>query len=283
MNTMTESFKQIHGIGVGLRQPHYAIFLSEDRPAIPWLEILSDNYMFTEGLLREKILKIREYYPMVMHSVGLNVGSTSGINTEYLIKLKKLADAIDPAWLSDHLCWTAVDGVNSHDLLPLPFTQEALDIVVNNIHVIQDYLQRPFLIENVSSYVQFEDPDFSEAEFLNEVARRSGCHILLDINNIYVNSQNHNFLVRDYLSYINTGYVKQFHLAGFEKIGNILVDTHGAAIHAPVWDLYQQALQRFGAVPALVEWDNNIPAWPVLLEQVNLAQALQQKTTGIDA
>ena len=272
---------KINGIGVGLRQPHYAIFLSEDRPAIPWLEILSDNYMFTQGLLREKILKMREYYPMVMHSVGLNVGSTSGVNTEYLIKLKKLADAIDPAWLSDHLCWTAVDGVNSHDLLPLPFTQEALDLVVNNIQVIQDYLQRAFLIENVSSYVQFEDADFSEAEFLNEVARRSGCHILLDINNIYVNSQNHNFSTHDYLNSINKEHVKQFHLAGFEKIENILVDTHGAAIHAPVWDLYQQALQRFGAVPALIEWDNNIPAWPVLLEQVNLAQALQQKITGV--
>ncbi|MSP52815.1 MAG: DUF692 domain-containing protein [Gammaproteobacteria bacterium] len=273
-------FNKIQGIGVGLRQPHYAIFLSEDRPVIPWLEIVSDNYMFTHGLLREKILKIREYYPMVMHSVGLNVGSTSGINSEYLAKLKQLADDVEPAWLSDHLCWTAVDGVNSHDLLPLPFTQEALDIVVNNIQTIQDHLQRPFLIENVSSYVQFSDADFSEAEFLNEVARRSGCYILLDINNIYVNSKNHDFSTDNYLAAINKEPVKQFHLAGFEEIQNILVDTHGAAVHEPVWELYQKALQRFGAVPALIEWDNNIPGWSTMLEQVKIAQELQQRIVG---
>ena len=277
---MDEQFNQIQGVGVGLRQPHYSIFLSEDRPAIPWLEILSDNYMFTHGLLREKLLKIREYYPMVMHGVGLNVGSISGINPEYLAKLKQLADDIQPAWLSDHLCWTAVDGINSHDLLPLPFTEEALKIIVDNIQCIQDYLQWPFLIENVSSYIQFQEADYSEAEFLNEVTRRSGCSILLDINNIYVNSQNHGFSTQDYLNTINKEYVKQFHLAGFEKIETILVDTHGAAIHEPVWELYQQALQRFGAVPALIEWDNNIPAWSVMLEQVELAQALQTKVLG---
>jgi uncharacterized protein (UPF0276 family) len=275
------SSEKIHGIGVGLRQRHYAIFLGEDRPAIPWLEILSDNYMFTHGLLREKILKIREYYPMVMHSVGLNVGSTSGVNTEYLTKLKQLADDVQPAWISDHLCWTAVDGINSHDLLPLPFTQEALNIVVNNIQTVQEFLQRPVLIENVSSYVQFNEADYSEAKFLNEVVRRSGCYILLDINNVYVNSQNHGFSTEDYLATVNPSYVKQFHLGGFEKVENILVDTHGSAIHAPVWELYQQALQRFGVVPTLIEWDNNIPEWSVMLEQVKIAQALQQKIVGV--
>jgi len=263
--------KTIQGVGVGLRQPHYAVFLANDRPAIPWLEILSDNYMFTHGLLREKILKIREYYPMVMHGVGLNIGSTSGISQEYLAKLKLLAQAIQPAWISDHLCWTGVNGMNSHDLLPLPFTTEALDVVVRNIQQVQECLQQPLVIENVSSYVQFDGAEFTEADFINEVAQRSGCYILLDINNIYVNSQNHVFSSRDYLDTIKPEYVKQFHLAGFEKIEHILVDTHGAKIHAPVWDLYQQALQRFGAVPTLIEWDNNIPEWQVMLEQVDLA------------
>lgn len=264
--------QNIHGIGVGLRQPHYAVFLAEDRPAIPWLEILSDNYMFTHGLLREKILKIREYYPMVMHGVGLNIGSTSGINEEYLTKLKLLAEAIQPAWISDHLCWTGVNGINSHDLLPLPFTQEAIDIVVRNIQQVQEYLQQSLVVENVSSYVQFEDAEFSEAEFVNEVAQRSGCSILLDINNIYVNSQNHGFSAVDYLDKINLTLVKQFHLAGFEKIQHMLVDTHGVAVHEPVWELYKTALQRFGHIPTLIEWDNNIPEWEVMMQQVRLAE-----------
>lgn len=263
---------EIQGIGVGLRQPHYSVFLGEDRPTIPWLEILSDNYMFTYGLLREKILKIREHYPMVMHGVGLNIGSTSGINQEYLTKLKLLARQIQPAWISDHLCWTGVNGINSHDLLPLPFTNEAVDNVVNNIHHIQDYLAQPILIENVSSYVQFSEADYSEAEFLNTIAKRAGCAILLDINNIYVNSQNHGFSAMDYLDKINPALVKQFHLAGFEKIEHILVDTHGSAIHEPVWDLYKTAVQRFGHIPTLIEWDNNVPAWNVMMEQVRLAE-----------
>lgn len=263
----------IAGVGVGLRQAHYQQFLNE--PAIvPWLEILSDNYMFSHGLVREKLLKIRENYPMVMHGVGLNIGSVDPINDDYLNKLNELAEQVAPSWISDHLCWTGVDSTYSHDLLPLPYTQEALSHVVQRVQQVQDVIKRPLLLENVSSYLSFKQADYSEAEFLNAVAKRSGCSILLDINNIYVSASNHAYLAADYLKQITPAYVKQFHLAGFEQQGDLLVDTHGAKVHQAVWQLFAKALDYFPATPTNIEWDNNIPSWDIVNQEVQKAAAI---------
>ncbi len=264
----------IQGVGVSLRQPHYAEFLGEHPPAISWLEIMTDNYMFTQGLLREKLFAIRARYPMVMHGVSLNIGSIDPLNIDYLTTVKKLADDIQPAWISDHLCWTAIDGQYSHDLLPLPYTEETLQHVVQRIDQVQFFLRRPFIIENVSSYLQSEQADFSEAEFLNAVAKHSGCGILLDINNIYVSATNHGFAVTDYLQAISPEYVQQFHLAGYAKQGELLVDTHGSQVSEPVWQLFAAALTRFGAVPSNIEWDNNIPNWNGMLAEIKRAREI---------
>ena len=271
--------EQIKGVGVGLRQPHYNNFLGVAKPKIPWLEILSDNYLFTHGLLLEKIRTIRQDYPMVMHSVGLNIGSTNKLDQHYLRQLKLLAKDIQPVWISDHLCWTGVNGIYSHELLPLPYTEEALKHVVSRIQYIQDYIGLPLLIENVSSYLQLAVADYDEANFINEVAKCSGCFILLDINNIYVSAHNHNFRATSYLQTISPAYVRQFHLAGFTEMQGLLVDTHGSAVSEAVWQLYADALQYFGAVPTNIEWDNNIPDWQVLNSQIDQANAIFKRCT----
>lgn len=258
----------IHDIGVGLRQPHYAKFLESAVSGVSWLEILSDNYMFSHGLLRQKILQLREKYPMVLHGVGMNLGSVDPLDKNYLNALKKLADDLDVSWISDHLCWTALEGVHSHELLPLPFTQEALDTVVPKIHEAQAQLQRPLLIENVSTYWQPEQADFSEPEFINEIVKQTGCSILLDINNIHVCAHNHHFSAEEYLQTINRSAVKQFHLAGYTEHDNLLIDTHSTQVSESVWELYRKALQIFGEIPTNLEWDNDIPAWDVMENQL---------------
>ena len=271
----------IKGVGVSLRQPHYQHFLTE-KALVPWVEVMSDSFMFTHGLLREKVLKIRENYPMVMHGVGLNIGSVDPLDQTYLVALKRLANELQPSWVSDHLCWTGVKQRFSHDLLPLPYTEEALQHVVERITIVQDSINQPFLIENVSSYLQIESADYTEAEFLNEVAKRSGCYILLDINNIYVSATNHKFDAQTYLDTINKNFVKQFHLAGFETQNSLLVDTHGAPVADAVWQLYQQALRRFGAIATNIERDNNVPEWLDLKKEIKHATTLFQRYEAFD-
>jgi uncharacterized protein (UPF0276 family) len=268
----------IHGIGVGLRQQHYANFLQDDRPDVAWLEVLSDNYIFSHGLLRNKLLKIREHYPMVLHGVGMNLGSVDPLNQHYLRALKTLADQIDAAWISDHLCWTAVNGVHSHELLPLPFTHEAVKTVVEHVQQAQDYLQRPLLIENVSTYWQPEYANYSEPEFINEIVAKTGCSILLDVNNVYVCAQNHGFSAENYLQTINKKAVKQFHLAGYITHDNLLIDTHSTAVSEPVWQLYRKALHIFGSIPTNIEWDNDVPEWSSIEEQLQLTRAIYDET-----
>ena len=265
---------QIQGIGVGLRHPHYQNFLSKPKPAVPWLEILSDNYLFTQGLLREKILQIRADYPMVMHGVSLNIGSKDELDKNYLQHLVQLAKDIQPTWISDHLCWTGVNGVYSHELLPLPYTEEALQHVVSRVQMVQESLSMPLLLENVSSYLQLAATDYDEAMFVNEVAKRSGCFILLDINNIYVSAYNHGFAAEDYLQAIEVQYVKQFHLAGYEENQGLLIDTYAAIVSEAVWQLYAAALQRFGPVPTNIEWDADIPDWQTLKVQLDKANII---------
>jgi uncharacterized protein (UPF0276 family) len=202
----------------------------------------------------------------------MNLGSYNYPDLHYLGALKQFADLLEVNWISDHLCWTAIDGLYSHELLPLPFTQEALALVIRNIEYVQDYLQYPLLIENVSSYLQLSPADFTEAEFLAEVATRTGCGILLDVNNVFVCAKNHGFNAEDYLLAIPTTAVRQFHLGGYVSEGDLLIDTHSTAVSTPVWQLFQKALTRFGKVPTNIEWDNAIPQWSTLAAQIELAK-----------
>ena len=270
----------IAGVGVGLRTQHYAEFLNKkNRPDIPWLEIISDNYMFTQGVVMDKLLAIREHYPMVMHGIGLNIGSVDPLNMNYLKALKALKQTVQAEWISDHLCWTGAHSIHSHDLLPLPYTEEALNHMVSRIHTVQDYLGEPLVLENVSSYVQLDNTKYTEVDFLNEMVKRSGCSLLLDINNIVVNANNHGFSAEDFLKTIHINTVKQFHLGGYEGT-ELFVDTHGAAVHDEVWTLYKKALERFGNIPTLIEWDNNIPSFSVLKEEVKKANYFLLNSIG---
>lgn len=255
------------GYGLGLRKEHYESVLS-DRPDIDWFEIISENYMVDGGKPLDYLSRIRELYPMVMHGVSMSIGSTEPLNFDYLKQLKALINRVEPAWFSDHLCWTGVDGVNLHDLMPLPYTEEAVQHVADRISRVQDYLGRQMLIENVSSYVSYSDSQMSEAEFLREVVERADCHILLDINNIYVSSYNHNFDPFTYLTAMPAERVYQFHLAGHTHENNLIIDTHDQPIADPVFELYEAAVKHFGRVSTMIERDDNIPPLSELLSEL---------------
>ena len=263
--------------GLGLRKEHYHDFIDHEQP-VDWLEILSDNYMVDGGKPLIMLDKIRERYPMVMHSVSLSIGSTKGINETYLKKLKALERRVEPMWLSDHLCWTGVHGRNLHDLLPLPYTEEALQIVSQNIHHVQEVLQRPLVLENVSSYVAFNDSEMTEWEFLSALCERTGCKLLLDINNIYVSAFNHEFDAMDFIQGVPADRVLQFHLAGHQNNGNHLVDTHDHEVCDGVWDLYRHALKRFGNIPTMIERDDNIPTLSELIAELDIARQIANET-----
>jgi hypothetical protein len=263
------------GFGLGLRTPHYEALL--ERPAgLDWLEVLSENYLVPGGKPLNYLDRIRECYPVVMHGVSLSIGSSDPVDYEYLAQLKALASRIEPHWVSDHLCWTGIEGKNLHDLLPLPYTEEALRTVVARVGEVQDYLGRQLLLENVSSYLNYRASDLSEWEFLSEVAARADCAILLDINNIYVSSVNHGFDALHYLKAIAPARVRQFHLAGHSDMDGYLIDTHDHPIAAPVWELYAAAVAHFGDVPTMIERDDNIPELPVLLDELDQARAVAQ-------
>ena len=252
------------GYGLGLRKEHYDAVLAE-RPAVDWFEIISENYMVDGGKPLDYLMRIREHYPMVMHGVSMSIGSTEALNFDYLKQLKTLIKRVEPAWFSDHLCWTGVDGVNLHDLMPLPYTEEAVQHVADRISQVQDYIGRQMLIENVSSYISYNDSQMSEWEFLNAVVERADCLILLDINNIYVSSYNHNFDPYTYLTAIPSERVYQFHLAGHTHEDNLIIDTHDHPIADPVFELYAAALKHFGRVSTMIERDDNIPPLSELL------------------
>ena len=255
------------GYGLGLRKEHYEAVLA-DRPAVDWFEIISENYMVEGGKPLDYLSRIREYYPMVMHGVSLSIGSTAPLNTDYLKQLKALIERLQPAWFSDHLCWTGINGINLHDLMPLPYTEEALQHVADRVSRVQDCMGRQMLLENVSSYISYSDSQMSEWEFLREIAERADCLILLDINNIYVSAFNHNFDPLAYLQGIPAERVCQFHLAGHSHEGNLMIDTHDQPVANPVLALYAAALQRFGQVSTMIERDDHIPPLPVLLDEL---------------
>lgn len=256
------------GFGLGLRTDHYTTIL-DSSPAIDWFEIISENYLVPGGKPLYFLDQIRERYPLVMHGVSLSIGSTDPLNWDYLTQLKNLAERTKALWVSDHLCWTGVHGVNMHDLLPLPYTEETLNHLVTRIKAVQDFLGRRILLENVSSYLTFKDSSFTEWDFLNAVAYAADCNILLDINNIYVSAFNHGFDPVEYLNSVSTTRVKQFHLAGHCNNGDHIIDTHDAPIIDPVFALYEAAVKRFGLKPTMIERDDNIPPLDVLLAELD--------------
>ena len=264
---------QLKGFGLGLRTPHYEPMLGEAH-AIDWLEIITENYLVPGGKPLHYLERIRERFPLVMHGVSLSIGSTDPLDGEYLAAVRQLSRRIEPAWISDHLCWTGVEGRNMHDLLPLPYTEEALATVVARVAEVQERLGRQILLENVSSYLEYRSSEMTEWEFLSEVARRADCAILLDINNIYVSSVNHGFDASAYLRAIPKERVRQFHLAGHSDLGGHLIDTHDHPIAAPVWELYREAVAHFGQVPTMIERDDNIPALSELVAELDIARAI---------
>jgi uncharacterized protein (UPF0276 family) len=267
------SLPTLSGFGLGLRPAHYDAVLGE-KHAIDWLEVITENYLGLGGKPLDYLERVRARFPLVMHGVSLSIGSTDPLDAEYLNSVRALSRRIEPAWISDHLCWTGVDGKNLHDLLPLPYTEEALSTVVARVGQVQDLLGRQLLLENVSSYLTFQESDMSEWEFLREVAERADCAILLDINNIYVSSVNHGFDAKTYLHAIPKSRVRQFHLAGHSDLGGHLIDTHDQAIVAPVWDLYRDAVEHFGDVPTMIERDDNIPPLSDLVAELDTAREL---------
>lgn len=256
------------GYGLGLRRQHYDDVL-ESRPDVDWFEIISENYMVDGGKPLHYLSRIRERYPMVMHGVSMSIGSIEPLDYTYLKKLKELIERVEPMWFSDHLCWTGVSKLNLHDLLPLPYTEEALDHVVERITRVQDYLGRQMLLENVSSYISYSESQLSEWEFLREVVERADCLVLLDINNIYVSAYNHNFDPSDFVRAMPSERIYQIHLAGHTQEENLIIDTHDHPIADPVYELYAEAIQRFGRVSTMIERDDNIPPLADLLRELD--------------
>ena len=259
------------GFGLGLRPQHYPAFLDQP-PELDFLEIISENFMVAGGRPLTTLDALRERYPMVMHGVSMSIGSADGVDLSYLRRLKTLADRVRPAWVSDHLCWTGVHGRNTHDLLPLPYTEEALAVVCENIRLAQDVLDRPLVIENPSSYLTFTASEMSEWAFLSEMCARTGCALLLDVNNIHVSAVNHGFDAMAFLNGVPADRVWQIHLAGHTANGDLLIDTHDQPVPDPVWRLYDAACRRFGPVATMIERDDNIPPLEDLLAELEIAR-----------
>ena len=270
----------IQGVGLGLRSAHYAEIL-DGSPSIAWFEALSDNYL-GGGQPLHQLSRIRERYPITLHGVGLSLGSTDPLNMHYLAQLKALVERIEPACVSDHLVWVCHGGRYFHDLAPLPYTEEALVHAAERIQRVQDVLGRQLLIENLSPYVRFAGCDHLEWEFLTELAHRADCFLLLDVNNVYVNAFNHGFDPLTYLNALPSERVKEIHLAGYEEQDSFLFDTYGRAVQDRVWVLYRQALLRFPRVPALIEWDTDIPSLAVLMAEAAKAKALRAEALALE-
>ncbi len=269
------------GFGLGLRPQHYSEILEGD-PPIDWFEIISENYMVPGGKPLHMLDRIRERYPVVMHGVSMSIASTAPVNYDYLRDLKRLADRVAPRWISDHLCWTGVHGKNLHDLLPIPYTQEALDHVVERVQTVQEFLGRPLTLENVSTYVQFGTSEMAEWEFLAELTARTGCFLLFDVNNVYVSAFNHGYDPETFIAGIPQDRVVQFHLAGHSHMETHIIDTHDHPVCDDVWTLYESAVRRFGAVSTMIERDDNIPPLAELVAEVNKARKIAAGVLGAD-
>lgn len=281
---MDNSKYPVLGFGLGLRKEHYQTIIdtfsstnANNQLNIDWFEVLTENYLVPGGKPLHFLDQIAERYPMVMHGVSMNIGNTEPLDRDYLNQVKALKDRIEARWLSDHLCWTGTHGTNAHDLLPLPYTEEAIEHVVKRIEQVQDFLGCRMLIENVSSYVSYQQSEMTEWEFLSEIAKRADCLLLLDINNIYVSAVNHEFDPLDYLLSVPPQYVQQFHLAGHSDYGDYIIDTHDMPVCAAVWKLYARAVEQFGEVTFMIERDANIPELSELLAELELARNISSQ------
>jgi hypothetical protein len=266
------------GVGVGMRIPHYADLLDGPEPArMDWLEIISENFMIGGGLPLYNLGRALERYRLVQHGVSLSIGATEPLDYGYLSKLKALLQQTKSPWVSDHLCWTGAHGVNLHDLLPLPYTEEAVKHVAARAREVQDFLGVRLILENVSSYLTYTSSAMTEWEFLTAIAEEADVGLLLDVNNIYVSSFNHGFNPRDFVDGVPHARVVQIHLAGHTNYGKYIIDTHSAAVIDPVWDLYRQAIERCGPVSTLVEWDDDIPPFAELCAEAEKARAIRDE------
>ena len=255
------------GFGVGLRHQHFGHVL-ENWPRVDWFEVISENFMDSGGWPRYVLERVAERYPVVMHGVSMSVGSTDPLDFDYLSKLKRLARETNARWVSDHLCWTGVAGRNTHDLLPLPLDEETLRHVVGRVRVAQDFLERPLVLENPSSYLSFKGDTLREWEFISALAEEADCLLLLDVNNVYVSSVNHGFDPVEYIESLPHSRVAQIHIAGHTDCVTHIIDTHEGRVSSPVWELYGLARRRVGAVSTLLEWDSNVPTFPELHAEV---------------
>ncbi|MCA0903768.1 DUF692 domain-containing protein [Qipengyuania aquimaris] len=265
-----------HGYGLGLRRTHYADFLETEVP-VDFVEVISENYMVEGGKPLRILEEIRARHPVILHGVSMSVGSAQGLDEDYLDRLAALARRIDPLWVSDHLCWTRTSAHNSHDLLPLPLTGEALDVVCANIDRAQEKLGRAMLFENPSSYLTFPEDEMSEWAFLSEMARRTGCYLLLDVNNVYVSAQNHGFSASEYIAGLPLDRVRQIHLAGHTPATeerSLVIDTHDREVCDEVWDLFREVTALMGPVATMIERDDAIPPLPELLHELDRARMI---------
>jgi len=268
--------------GIGLRAPHVAHVLAT-RPAIPWFEVHSENYFAEGGAALRALERVREHYPVALHGVGLALGSCAPLDRAHLAKLSRLAERIEPGVVSEHLSWGRLGERHYNELLPLPFTQEALDLVAARVAEVQDTLGRPILVENIAAYVKFPESDIPEPEFLARLAQRTGCGLLLDVNNVYVNARNHGGDAAAFIDAVPAPAVGEIHLAGFEGTGGMLIDTHGHPVGREVWALYERALARLGPRPTLLEWDTDIPAFEVLAQEASKAQRRMDALDAVTA
>jgi len=263
-------------VGIGLRSAHYRDML-EQRPPVDWLEVHTENYLAEGGWDMHVLHTLRGHYPVALHGVGLGIGSVHGFSTGHVERIARLAERIEPMLVSEHLCWGATAHGALNDLLPLPLNQASLELVCDRVDLVQGMLRRPILLENVSSYLRFAGDQFSEAEFLARVARRTGCGVLLDVNNLYVNQCNHGEDASGAMATLAAGQVGELHLAGHCRDGGLLLDHHGAPVTEAVWLLYAKALREFGPLPTLIEWDTNLPPLATLLDEVARARTVAQQ------
>ncbi len=270
---MTSPITPFSGYGLGLRKPHYAEFI-EHRVAVDFVEVISENFMVDGGRPRQILRDVRDHYPVALHGVSMSVGSADGLDGAYLTRLRALIDEIEPIFVSDHLSWTRIEGFSSHDLLPLPYTEEALDLVCANIDRAQNALGRAMLIENPSTYIDFAGADMTEWQFLDAMCARSGCGLLLDVNNVFVSATNHGFDAIEYLNGVPHEKVRQIHLAGHSRGSELLIDTHDQPVPTSVWDLYAHVLPMLGPVATMIERDDDIPPLHELLTELGMARRI---------
>jgi len=271
--TDTVANNALSGFGLGLRQQHYDTVLAGG-VTVDWFEVLSENFMEAHDGYWQLLADVRAKYPLVMHGVAMNIGGTDPIDAAYMAKLKKLAEVARPVYISDHLCWTGTHGVHSHDLLPVPYTKEALAHIVGRVRQVQDMLGRQLVVENPSTYAEFQASSMPEWEFLAELAEKADCLLLLDVNNVYVGAYNHHYDARHYIDVIPAERVAYMHLAGHKNKGTHIVDTHDDYVVDAVWDLYRYTVAKLGAVPTMIEWDANVPEFSVLLSELDKARTI---------